>query len=80
MLDAAGKAGAPRVGAREFVRFSPWARFQHLAMMVLFTLLIVTGLPQKWPSWEFSQWLVDVFGGIFVARWLASRRRSHLHA
>lgn len=54
----------------EVVRFSRWARFQHLAIIVLFTLLLVTGLPQKWPLHEASQWIVDALGGIFAVRWL----------
>jgi len=52
------------------VRFSPWARAQHLGVIVLFTLLLVTGLPQKWPGFEASRWLIDAMGGIFAVRWL----------
>lgn len=52
------------------VRFSPWARFQHAAIIVLFGLLLVTGMPQKWPSASASVWVVDAMGGIFAARWL----------
>jgi cytochrome b subunit of formate dehydrogenase len=51
-------------------RFSAWAIFQHAAIIVLFTLLLVTGLPQKWPQLAVSQWAVDWMGGIFAARWL----------
>jgi formate dehydrogenase gamma subunit len=52
------------------VRFSTWARFQHAAVIVLFFLLVAKGLTQKWPQAELSQWTVDLFGGIFVTRWL----------
>ena len=52
------------------IRFSPWARFQHAAIIVLFTLLLVTGMPQKWPTASVSAWVVDHLGGIFAARWL----------
>jgi cytochrome b subunit of formate dehydrogenase len=52
------------------VRFSVWARVQHLAVIVLFTLLLLTGLPQKWPYADLSRWLVDALGGIFVVRWV----------
>lgn len=55
---------------RMLTRFNPWARFQHVGVIVLFTLLLVTGLPQKWPQLEVSQWVVDVMGGIFAVRWL----------
>ncbi len=52
------------------VRFSPWARVQHAAIIVLFGLLLLTGMPQKWPTAGLSVWLVDAMGGIFAARWL----------
>jgi formate dehydrogenase gamma subunit len=51
-------------------RFSPWAVFQHATIIVLFLVLLVTGLPQKWPQAELSRWLVDAVGGIFAARWV----------
>ncbi|HLE84322.1 MAG TPA: hypothetical protein VJG13_08280, partial [Thermoanaerobaculia bacterium] len=59
-------AAAPRTVRR----FSAWAIFQHAAIIVLFTLLLVTGLPQKWPQLAVSQWAVDWMGGVFAARWL----------
>lgn len=52
------------------VRFSRWARFQHAAIIVLFGLLLITGMPQKWPAALASAWVVDAMGGIFAARWL----------
>lgn len=51
-------------------RFSPWAIVQHAAIILLFTVLLVTGLPQKWPQLGVSQWAVDWMGGIFAVRWL----------
>lgn len=51
-------------------RFGPWAIFQHAAVIVLFTVLLVTGLPQKWPQSGISQGVVDVMGGIFATRWI----------
>jgi len=51
-------------------RFSPWARFQHLAIILLFAALLVTGLPQKWPYLEVSRRIVENLGGIFALRWL----------
>lgn len=57
--------------ARQTVRrFSPWAIFQHAAIIVLFTVLLVTGLPQKWPQLQASRWAVDWMGGIFAIRWV----------
>jgi formate dehydrogenase subunit gamma len=52
------------------VRFSFWSRFQHAMIILLFGLLLVTGMPQKWPTSDISVWVVDHLGGIFVARWL----------
>lgn len=57
-------------GHEYVVRFSYWARFQHAAVILLFGLLLVTGLPQKWPSYDASRWLIDHMNGLFVTRWL----------
>lgn len=51
-------------------RFGPWAIFQHAAVILLFTALLVSGLPQKWPQSELSQSVVDALGGIFATRWI----------
>jgi len=51
-------------------RFSFWARFQHASVILLFGLLLLTGLPQKWPYAEASRWVIEHLGGIFVTRWL----------
>ncbi len=57
--------------ASEFVvRFTPWARFQHAAVILLFGLLLLTGLPQEWPYAGASVWLIDHLGGVFAVRWL----------
>jgi cytochrome b subunit of formate dehydrogenase len=52
------------------VRFSFWSRFQHAAVILLFGLLVLTGMPQKWPSSGWSVWIVDHLGGVFAARWI----------
>jgi cytochrome b subunit of formate dehydrogenase len=51
-------------------RFGRWAIVQHAAVIVLFTALLLTGLPQKWPQSEISQGVVDALGGIFATRWI----------
>lgn len=51
-------------------RFSPWAIFQHTAIILLFVVLLASGLPQKWPQAELSRWLVDLQGGIFATRFI----------
>jgi cytochrome b subunit of formate dehydrogenase len=52
------------------IRFSVWERFEHAAVMVLFLVLAVTGLPQEffWQSW--ARWLILVMGGIERVRWV----------
>ena len=58
-------------GANEYVvRFSFWIRFQHAAVILLFGLLLLTGMPQKWPYADASRWVIGHLGGVFVARWL----------
>jgi formate dehydrogenase gamma subunit len=52
------------------VRFSAWSRVQHGLIILFFTVLLVTGLPQKWPGADMSRWIIDHIGGVFVARWL----------
>jgi formate dehydrogenase gamma subunit len=52
------------------VRFSVWQRVQHALILVLFVLLLVTGLPQKWPYAEWSRWTLEAVGGVWAARWL----------
>ena len=51
-------------------RFSLWARFQHAAAIMLFGVLVLTGLPQKWSDLQISQWTVDHLGGLVFVRWL----------
>ncbi len=51
-------------------RFSVWARVQHAAVIVLFAVLLLTGMPQKWPYIEASRWVIEHLGGIFAVRWL----------
>ena len=60
----------PAPGEELVRRFSPWAVFQHAAIIVLFVALVITGLPQKWPQADLSQWVVDHMGGIFATRWI----------
>lgn len=51
------------------LRFTPWQRTQHVAVIGLFFGLVVTGLPQKWPYLDASSGLIDLMGGIFAVRW-----------
>ena len=52
------------------VRFSPWRRAEHFAIMLVFVLLCVTGLPQKFFEQGWARWTIDMVGGVERARWL----------
>jgi cytochrome b subunit of formate dehydrogenase len=47
-----------------YERFSLTQRIEHIVMLVSFTILAVTGLPQKYPLDGISQFIVRLFGGI----------------
>ena len=55
---------------RDVVRFSGWQRTQHALVMVLFFVLCVTGLPQKYFDSGWAAPLIGLIGGIDSARWL----------
>jgi cytochrome b subunit of formate dehydrogenase len=55
---------------RYFVRFTPAQRAQHAVAMVLFTLLCISGLPQKYYETEWAASLMAALGGVDSARWV----------
>jgi formate dehydrogenase subunit gamma len=55
---------------RHYTRFSIWQRWQHALVIVVFAMLCVTGLPQKFYDSGWALWLVDALGGIDRTRWL----------
>jgi cytochrome b subunit of formate dehydrogenase len=52
----------------EILRFDISQRLQHFLLMASFLVLAFTGLPQKFPDWGVSQWLIGVWGGLDSAR------------
>ena len=52
----------------DIVRFSVRQRAEHLSIMVLFTVLVITGMPQKYYEAAFSATLVHALGGINATR------------
>ncbi|HSB36727.1 MAG TPA: cytochrome b/b6 domain-containing protein [Thermoanaerobaculia bacterium] len=52
------------------VRFSLRQRIEHLFVMILFTLLVVTGFPQKFYDVGISQAIVNAVGGLDRVRWI----------
>lgn len=51
------------------VRFSPLERFEHFAVMAIFAVLSLTGLPQKFFDHRWAQVLIGWLGGVDTARW-----------
>jgi cytochrome b subunit of formate dehydrogenase len=54
-------------GAKLYVRFRPVDRFCHLLIIVSFMLLVITGMPLKFHSAPWAQYLFGVFGGARAA-------------
>jgi cytochrome b subunit of formate dehydrogenase len=52
------------------VRFTLHQRVEHFLTMVVFTLLCLTGLPQKFFEAGWAAVLVSFFGGIDATRWI----------
>jgi formate dehydrogenase subunit gamma len=52
------------------VRFSGIQRAEHASIMLLFVVLAVTGLPQKYFDQGWAQTLTSMLGGIDPARWM----------
>jgi formate dehydrogenase gamma subunit len=60
---------------KQYPRFRTMARIEHAILMVSFTVLAITGLPQKYALQNWAQWMIDVMGGIeftrIIHRWAA---------
>jgi cytochrome b subunit of formate dehydrogenase/mono/diheme cytochrome c family protein len=54
--------------SKRFLRFELTQRIEHLVMLVSFTILAITGLPQKFPEVGISVWFFRLVGGIELAR------------
>jgi cytochrome b subunit of formate dehydrogenase len=52
------------------LRFTLSQRIEHFVTMVVFSLLCLTGLPQKFFDTGWAAWLVSFFGGIDSTRWI----------
>jgi cytochrome b subunit of formate dehydrogenase len=52
----------------DIVRFSVRQRAEHFSVMVFFTVLVITGMPQKYYEASFSAALVHALGGINATR------------
>ncbi|MBI2931269.1 MAG: cytochrome c3 family protein [Planctomycetes bacterium] len=50
------------------VRFTLMRRLEHVFVMATFTLLMLTGLPQKFHDTRGAEWMILAFGGIDAVR------------
>ena len=56
------------MSATAYPRFTKGQRQQHLVLLVSFTLLALTGLPQKYASSRLGEGLIELLGGIEMVR------------
>src|SRR3989304_3670361 len=62
--DLLGQEAAPE----HFVRFGFVERVQHFFLMISFVMLVTTGLPQKFSTTPWAEWIVIHLGGIDTTR------------
>ena len=49
---------------KTYTRFNADRRVEHVLLVITFGLLALSGIPQKFPTWGLSQFMVNFFGGI----------------
>jgi cytochrome b subunit of formate dehydrogenase/mono/diheme cytochrome c family protein len=58
----------PEIGRERYLRFDLLARLEHVVLLISFTLLAATGLPQKFAGGWFAEAVIKFFGGIEMTR------------
>ncbi|MCS7040530.1 MAG: DUF4405 domain-containing protein, partial [Caldilineales bacterium] len=53
---------------QEYVRFSLTDRIEHMLLLVSFTVLVITGLPQKYVPAAWAEFVIGLMGGIETVR------------
>ncbi len=53
---------------KEYFRFTVPQRFEHWILVISFTGLVLTGIPQKFAGANWAEWLIGVLGGIESVR------------
>lgn len=65
----------PTNAQEQYPRFRTIARIEHAILMVSFTILAITGLPQKYALQNWAEWMLKAMGGIefvrIIHRWSA---------
>jgi cytochrome b subunit of formate dehydrogenase len=73
--ESSAQVAPPVARAASYRRFSVSQRIEHVVSMVSFTVLAVTGLPQKFPAAPLSEGTIALFRGIegtrVIHRWAA---------
>lgn len=76
MVEQTAPTPAPEAEQKAYPRFTAAERFEHVILLVSFTGLALTGLPQKYASEAWAQTMISLMGGIesirIVHRILAS--------
>jgi cytochrome b subunit of formate dehydrogenase/mono/diheme cytochrome c family protein len=67
---AKSKAPAKKQPVRQYERFHWSQRIAHALLLSSFTLLGITGLPQKFATAGWAQAMIAFFGGIETTRWI----------
>ena len=57
---APGKIAKPS----KYRRFSRWDRIEHALLLTSFTVLVLTGVPQKFSAYAWADWSITAMGGI----------------
>jgi formate dehydrogenase gamma subunit len=59
----------------QYPRFRLMARIEHIILLTSFTILAVTGMPQRYAQADWAQTMIDIMGGIetvrIIHRWAA---------
>ncbi len=58
----------PEIARGRYLRFDLLARLEHIVLLISFTLLAATGLPQKFAGGWFAEAVIKFFGGIEMTR------------
>ena len=61
-------AATQSIQKKEYVRFAPTQRLEHIILLVTFTGLALTGLPQKYGEQAWAQAMIQAMGGIESVR------------
>jgi len=63
----------PHAGPDMYVRMTREERFQHAALLISFTTLVITGFMLRFPDAWWVRWIRDLSDGVFEARSLTHR-------